>query len=126
MNLLRLRQVIKKASDNLKEEGYLFDFKGRINYILEFCKKVDSNNQNNESWLVQITNVRDVNNYLIDKYPENYIKDKYIIFVRKTEFGKSFTKEELFSILTYNFNIYISEFKNRIIEKHNDKNLIID
>jgi len=103
----------------------LFDFKGRINYILEFCKKIDSNNESNESCLVQITSVRDVNNYLIDKYPEKYVQDKNIIFVRETEFGKSFTKKELISILTYNFNIHISELKNRIIEKHNDKNLII-
>ena len=125
MNLLGLRQFIKKTSYNLKKKGYLFDFKGRINYILEFCKKVDNNNESNDSCLVQITNVRDVNNYLIDKYPEKYIKDKNIIFVRETEFGKSFTKEELFSILTYNFNIDISEFKNRIIEKHDDKNVII-
>jgi len=125
INLLKLRQFIKKASDKSKEESFLFDFKGRINYILQFCKKVDNNNESNESCLVQMISVRDVNNYLIDKYPDKYIKDKNIIFVRETEFGKSFTKEELISILTYNFNIDISELKNRIIEKYNDKNLII-
>jgi hypothetical protein len=126
MNLLRLRQFIKKTSNNLKKKGYLFDFKGRINYILEFCKKVDNNNESNDSCLVQITNVRDVNNYLIDKYPEKYIKDKNIIFVRETEFGKSFANEELLSILTYNFNIHISQIiKKRIIEKNDDKNLNI-
>ena len=125
MNLLRLRQFINKTDDNFKEEGYLFDFKGRINYILKFCKKVGSNNENNESCLAQLSAVRDVNNYLIDKYPEKYIKDENIIFVRETEFGKSFTKNELSSILNYNLNINISDSKNRIIEKHDDKNLII-
>ena len=126
MNLLRLRKFIKKTNDKiLKEECYLFDFKGRINYILEFCKKADSNSESNKSFFLQITATKDVNNVLIDKYPENYIKDKNIIFVRETEFGKSFEKDELIKILNYNFKIEISEYKNRITWKHDNKSLII-
>ena len=131
INLLRLRDFIGKTSDKfLNEEGYLFDFKGRINYILSFCKKVNNNNEGNKNCFIQIASVKELYNILVDKFIEQYIENKNyknIIFVRKTEFGKSFTKEELISILNYYFNIdKNSECENRITWKDTDNNLIID
>ena len=129
MNLLRLRDFIEKTSDKfLNEQCYLFDFKGRINYILSFCKKV--NNESNKNCFIQITSVKELYNILIDKFIKSYIENKNyknIIFVRKTEFGKSFTKDELFLILNYYFNIdKNSDCENRITWKDSDKNLFID
>ena len=131
INLLRLRKFMEKQSEKLMtEKCYLFDFKGRINYILELYKKPNSDNKNKKSCFIQIGAGKDMYNILLDKFPDDYIKNKdYInfIFVRRTEFGNSFTKEELISILNYNFNININpECENRITWKDSDKNLFID
>lgn len=134
INLLRLKKFIEKTSHEfLKEILYLFDFKGRINYILEFCKKANNNNGNNKNCLIIITAAKESYNFLIDKFIEQYIEGennknyKNIIFVRRTEFGNSFSKEEIISILNYNFNIGKDfECENRIIWKNDCKNLNID
>ena len=131
INLLKLESFFENINVELiKAECCLFDFRGRINYILEFYKKANNININDKRCSIQISAARDINNILIDKFAEKYIKNKKcqnIIYIRKIEFGNSFTKEELLSILKYYFNIDInSECENRITWKKENKNLIIN
>ena len=131
INLLKFKSFFENINvELLKGECYLFDFRGRINYILELYKKANNMSINNKRCFIQISAARDINNILIDKFAEQYIKNKEcqnIIYIRKTEFGNSFTKEELLSILNYYFNIDInSECENRITWKKENKNLIIN
>ena len=130
INLLKLESFFENHNvELLKGECCLFDFRGRISYILEFYKKANNINITDKRCFIQISAARDINNILIDKFAEQYIKNnecQNIIYIRKTEFGNSFTKEELLSILNYYFNIDInSECDNRITWKKENKNLII-
>ena len=131
INLLHLRNFFEKEEkDNklLNEKLYLFDLKGRINYILDFCKNV-KNNKDSKNCFILIIPVKEINNIIYDKTIETFVTTKNyknVIIVRKTEFGNSFSKEELFSILKYNFNIGDDiEYDYRITWKEGIKNLDI-
>ena len=81
----------------MKEKSFLFDLKGRINYILEFCKKANNNEKTNNNCYILITYAKDSNNFLIDRFFDQFTEDKNyknIILVRRTEFGNSFSDSE--------------------------------
>ena len=102
--------------------------KGRINYILDICKNVN-NNAISKNCFILIISAKEVNNSLYDKFINNFVaakEYKNIFILRKTEFGNSFSKEELFSILKYNFNIGDDiDYDYRITWKEGIKNLDI-
>ena len=105
---------------------FLFDFKGRINYIIQLHKKVQGNNQ---KFYLEVLCTKDMSNILYDRKTEilvNNINYANIIYARRTEFGESYEIDKLLSILKYNFNIKKDiEYKNNILWKDNNKNLEI-
>ena len=129
-HLLKLRNFCEKKCDKfLDEKFYLFDLKGRINYILDICKNVN-NNAISKNCFILIISAKEVNNSLYDKFINNFVAHKEyknIFILRKTEFGNSFSKEELISILSYYFNID-NDFKceNRITWEDDIAELYID
>ena len=130
INLLKFRNFFEKiCNEFMKEKSFLFDLKGRINYILEFCKKANNNEKTNNNCYILITYAKDSNNFLIDRFFDQFTEDKNyknIILVRRTEFGNSFSKDELMSIIKYYFNLNIDEdinYQNRITWKNAGKNL---
>ena len=86
----------------MKEKSFLFDLKGRISYILEFCKKVNNNEKTNKKFFIFIAYAKDSYNFYIDRFFDQFAKKynyKNIIVVKRTEFGNSFSEEELISII---------------------------
>ena len=117
-NLLSLRDFFRKnETESKKDELYLFDFKGRINYIINLCikpneNKIKLNDKENKSkksdWNIEILSVKTEFNkyhdYLGNEFIENF-GSKNLIFLRKTEFGMSFSQKRIESIIKYLFKI---------------------
>ena len=117
-NLLLLRDFFQKKEEECKkDELFLFDFKSRINYIIDLCKKpkenkIKINNKEKVSiksdWNIQILSVKNEFNKYHDYLEDDFIQNldyKNLIFVRKTEFGKQFEQKEIELIIKYLFNI---------------------
>ena len=119
-NLLLLRDFFQKNETECKiDELFLFDFKSRINYIIDLCNKpkenkIKINNKEKVStkpdWNIQILSVKNEFNKYYDFLEDDFIQSfdyKNLIFVRKTEFGIQFDPKRIESIIKYLFNINV-------------------
>ena len=111
---------------------YLFDFKSRINYILNLYKNINNNIINNNGKMVnyvEIVSTKKVFNISDDILSPESIEGlnfKNFILIRRTEFGERFNKEKLESIIKYLFNINDIYIVDNLGEETNEIRLIPD
>lgn len=123
-NLLLSKNFFINQQNNDKFDSfYLFDFKSRINYILDLYAKLNGKGDDDtKNCYVEILSVKNEFNTYYDTLPEDFInsfKYKNIIFVRKTEFGHNYEENTLKLIIKYLFNINNLIIKNKISKKSN-------
>ena len=115
-DLLSQKNFFQKSDNEPKEVAYLFDFKSRINYVLDMYKIIENEDKNIEiiekpqlKFYVEILSTKHEYNgyYDYDKLYENLMdkKDKFknFVFVRKTEFANRFSNDVIKSIIQYLF-----------------------
>ena len=117
-NLIIVRDFFEENVEHYKtDETFLFDFKNKVNYILDLVNKPNekkitiTNEENNikeDIFYVEILSTKNEFNKYHDILEESFINGfnyKNIIFVRKTEFSEQFEEKRIESIIKYLFRI---------------------
>ena len=117
-NLIIVRDFFEENVEHYKtDETFLFDFKNKVNYILDLVNKPNekkitiTNEENNikeDNFYVEILSTKNEFNKYHDILEESFINGfnyKNIIFVRKTEFNEQFEEKRIESIIKYLFRI---------------------
>ena len=106
-NLMNSRNIFSKNNDTKYGKAYLFNFKGIINYILDLQINYNSKNDDNSAY-AEITNVKKDMNINYDKRISSRlrnIKEKNVIYIRKTEFGIYYAEDHIKSIIEYLYKV---------------------
>ena len=106
-NLLKFNNFFNNNEAHY-EKGYLFNYKGIINYIFDLYNKFNNKNDNTTTYLVEVIGVKKDMNIDFDRrfktlIPANTKTNR--IYFRKTEFGNEFEDAKLEQIIKYIFNI---------------------
>ena len=112
--LLKTKDFFSSENEPRINISHLFDFKGRINYILNLYKNQDDNQNNNAinnneivnyAEIISTKRIFNIADDILSHESIEGLNFKNIILIRKTEFGERFNKERLKLIIKYLFNI---------------------